>query len=308
MLWLGMIIKERGASFNNDVGLPGDNNLKIGLEQLNEYLDDSGAIYSVKIENDPRGGFGGDFGNYLMLAYYRNPMNAIFFNESIVLCAMHSYGLESEWKNGADIESLFKRACFLSDLLKKEEVIQHRIVKDNRPLFDSLIQFMIQKRVLMFKQDDPTKVVLRTSGESQIVLIKSLIFPMIDSYYVTLIYILTFIKNKGINLVNFAKNVQWLAELLFKQGSIQFFESCNQESIRNAMYTFVELGAITKIGSHLQLSDEYQKDETKVVNMLEFINKFRSSAQIDDVLSLNDPKTGLYRKSMLAKFPFMAKL
>lgn len=32
MLWLGMIIKERGASFNNDVGLPGDNNLKIGLE------------------------------------------------------------------------------------------------------------------------------------------------------------------------------------------------------------------------------------------------------------------------------------
>lgn len=34
MMWLGMIIKERGAAFNNDVGLPGANNLKIGLEHL----------------------------------------------------------------------------------------------------------------------------------------------------------------------------------------------------------------------------------------------------------------------------------
>ena len=48
---------------------------------------------------------------------------------------------------------------------------------------------------------------LRTSGESQIVFMKSLIFPMIDSYYVTLVYILTFVKNKGIDLENFTKNV-----------------------------------------------------------------------------------------------------
>jgi hypothetical protein len=34
MLWLGMIIKDGGAAFNNDVGLPGHNNLKIGLEHL----------------------------------------------------------------------------------------------------------------------------------------------------------------------------------------------------------------------------------------------------------------------------------
>ena len=81
---------------------------------------------------------------------------------------------------------------------------------------------------------------LRTSGESQIVFIKSLIFPMIDSYYVTLVYILTFVKNKGIDLENFTKNVQWLSELLFKQGSIEYFESCNQESIKTALKTFIE--------------------------------------------------------------------
>ena len=85
---------------------------------------------------------------------------------------------------------------------------------------------------------------------------------MIDTYYVTLIYTLTFIKNKGIDTLNFTKNVQWLAELLFKQGSIQFFESCNQESIRNAMNTFVELGVISKQGLYLELNDKFQTDET----------------------------------------------
>ena len=99
---------------------------------------------------------------------------------------------------------------------------------------------MIQRRILIAKQDEPDKILLRTSGESQIVFIQSLVFPMVDSYYVTLVYILTFIKNKGIDMVNFTKNVQWLSELLFKQGSIQYFESCNQESIKNAMAYFIE--------------------------------------------------------------------
>ena len=87
--------------------------------------------------------------------------------------------------------------------------------------------------------------------------IQSLIFPMIDSYYVALIFILTFIKNKGIDVQQFTKSVQWLSELLFKQGSIQFFESCNQESIKNAIIIFVEQGILSKKGMYLELSEKY---------------------------------------------------
>ena len=36
--WLGMIINERGANFENDIGLPGVNTLQIGLEHLKQYL------------------------------------------------------------------------------------------------------------------------------------------------------------------------------------------------------------------------------------------------------------------------------
>ena len=164
---------------------------------------------------------------------------------------------------------------------------------------------MLKERVIILKDN---RVLLRTSGESQIVFITSLIYPMVDSYYVTLIYILTFIKNKGIDAVSFTKNTQWLSELLYKQGSIQYFESCNQESIKNALFTYIELGILSKKGMYLELNEKYQESEAQVVDMLEQINKYRSTSQIGDVLSLNDPKKGLFRRSMMAKFPFMAKL
>ena len=95
---------------------------------------------------------------------------------------------------------------------------------------------MRKYRTLIYKQkDDPSVILSRTSGESQIIFIRSLLFPMVDTYFVVLVYILTFVKNKGIDIVNFAKACQWMSELLHKQGSIQYFESCNQESIKNAL-------------------------------------------------------------------------
>ena len=231
MMWLGMIIKMRGAKINNDTGLPGKNTIKIGLEHLSNYLENKSGIYSPDVDKD--------LGNIIMLTYYRNPLNQIFFNEGLVLCAIHSFGLESGWQDGIDINQLFESSCFISGLLKREEVVRDRITKDNRAYFDQVVMFMVENRVIIFKDG---KVLLRTSGESQIVFIQSLIFPMLDSYYVTLIYTLTFTKNKGTDSKNFLKNVQWLSELLFKQGSIQFFESCNQESLKNALDTFIEYG------------------------------------------------------------------
>lgn len=89
MMWLGMIIKDRGAKIDNDTGLPGRNTIKIGLEHLNGYLENKSGIYSPDVEKD--------LGNIIMLTYYRNPLNQIFFNEGIILCSIHSFGLESGW-------------------------------------------------------------------------------------------------------------------------------------------------------------------------------------------------------------------
>ena len=299
--WLGSILTERGAKFANDSGLPSRQMTDIGLEHLKTYLVEKQGVLSPKIVD-------GDYGNYIMLYYFRNPLNQVFFNEAIILAALHSFGLEQEWQTGVGKDDLFERSVYLSQLLKREEFVQHRITADNREFFDLILAFMIQSRYLMLKQEDSTKVLLRTSGESQIIFIRSLIFPMIDSYYVTLVYILTFVKNKGIDTVKFAKNMQWLSELLHKQGSIQFFESCNQQSINNAMFTYIDFGILQKQGMQLELQEQYQNDESHLLDTLEKINRYRSKTQIGDILMLNDPKKGLFRRSMISQFPFMAKL
>lgn len=110
----------------------------------------------------------------------------------------------------------------------------------------------------MKEKDSMGKLVLfRTSGESKINFIQSLIFPLVDSYYITLFYILKFVKNKGIDKKSFGENVQWFAELLYKQGQIPFFESCNQVSFQNAINKFIEQGVLSKSGMYLELKEEF---------------------------------------------------
>jgi hypothetical protein len=77
-----------------------------------------------------------------MLGYYRNPLNFVFFNESIIMCALFSVGVDSAWKSGIEIEELFARTCFLADLLKRDEVNKDKLLKTNRVYFDKLIKFM----------------------------------------------------------------------------------------------------------------------------------------------------------------------
>jgi hypothetical protein len=89
--WLSMLINERGANFGNEVGLPGQNTMKLGLEHLKDYLEHKGNIILPKILPKE------DMSSFIMLYYYRNPLSQIFFNEGVVLIAMHSFGLESSW-------------------------------------------------------------------------------------------------------------------------------------------------------------------------------------------------------------------
>ena len=67
--WLGMIINERGANFGNDIGLPGQNTLKVGLEHLAPYTTINQGIIEPKVKCPE------DLKNFLMLMYYRNPLN-----------------------------------------------------------------------------------------------------------------------------------------------------------------------------------------------------------------------------------------
>lgn len=116
--WLTLVINARGARFGSVAGLPGSNTMTQGLEHLGNYLTIKGDMI------EPRVAAEADIGNYIMLYYYRNPVTQLFFNESVVLGAMHSFDIGLQWKEGVSREQLFERACFLSDLLQHEEYLQ----------------------------------------------------------------------------------------------------------------------------------------------------------------------------------------
>ena len=89
-----------------------------------------------------------------MLYYFRNPVNYVFFNEALILVAMHSFGLEQEWQEGVDKDILFEKTCFLTTILKAEEFIKDYISDKNRGFFDELITKMVGYRCLFIKEGE----------------------------------------------------------------------------------------------------------------------------------------------------------
>jgi hypothetical protein len=83
---------------------------------------------------------------------------------------------------------------------------------------------------------------------------------MVDTYYVVLLYTLTLVKQKNILDSNFPKDVQWMAETLFLEKKLAYYESCNQPSIANAKNALLDMKILAKNGpAYLVLGAEYQK-------------------------------------------------
>jgi len=92
-------------------GLPTKKTVEVGLEFLKNYLDNKRGIYEASITPQV------DYSNYIMLWYYRNPLNFVFFNESIVIACLFSFGEDIAWYEGVGRDELFVKSKFLSDLL-----------------------------------------------------------------------------------------------------------------------------------------------------------------------------------------------
>ena len=117
--------------------------------------------------------------------------------------------------------------------MKREEVLKERISSQSRDLFDRIIEQLIVRGVLSRKNGQ--RLNFKSNAETLINFASSLVWPMVDSYYVTFMFTLSMMKNKGVEASMINKRVQWLSECLYNEGKIKFFEACNQESIKNAV-------------------------------------------------------------------------
>lgn len=89
--------------------------------------------------------------------------------------------------------------------MKREEVQKERINDKSKDVFIKTLNLMIERKIISKPKDN--KVYLKSSNETLIVFAASLIWAMLDSYYVTLVFTLSMIKNKGIESSQISKKI-----------------------------------------------------------------------------------------------------
>jgi hypothetical protein len=92
------------------------------------------------------------------------------------------------------------------------------------------------------------------------------------------------IKNKGVEFDQIYKKIQWLAESLFDEKAIAYFESCNQESIKNAINEFTERKILVKKSVFIMLSNNFRKNEGALQGLLDQINEYRNKPNLGESL------------------------
>ena len=175
---------------------------------------------------------------------------------------------------------------------------------------------MVDRRILLRL---PTgNVVLRLGSETFILFVSSLIWPMIDSYYATVLYTLSLAIGKeggsaSVESSHIIKRVQWLSEALYEERVLKLFEACNIESIKNAVATLKDMGILRQKSVFLMLDDRFRNDEQLLTALLDQIQTYRCQSNLGESLTGLGPNGTPHssvslRRSLMVEFPFMAKL
>lgn len=100
----------------------------------------------------------------------------------------------------------------------------------------------MQARGFITIQDEVVKV--EEQGTFAIQFLSSLLLPFVESYWVTLQFVKLMPANELHTLDDIDKKVQAIAETMFSEGMLTYYESCSRESIDNAITRFSKLGAL----------------------------------------------------------------
>ena len=90
--WLGQDLTQRGILISTTEGLPSENTLKIGLKHLGEFIRRKRDMIHPLISPSTN-----EYNNLLMLGYYRNALNFIFYNEGVIVVSIMTFGQDKAW-------------------------------------------------------------------------------------------------------------------------------------------------------------------------------------------------------------------
>ena len=113
------------------------------IRHLEPYVEQKKDVFHLRIPSKV------DYKNILMLSIYRNGLGHIFWNESIIACALSSFGHEIAWKEGVSVQRLWEEVSFLHGLVHREYQLREKITKEYYP---HLLELMAQRGVLKLEE------------------------------------------------------------------------------------------------------------------------------------------------------------
>ncbi|KAL0487536.1 glycerone phosphate O-acyltransferase [Acrasis kona] len=259
---------------------------------------------------------------FIQLGVYRNQLLYLFVKESIVCCAYEQQvsKLEKDASNGADkgvnVQDLLTSCKFLSSLMRHEFVKQEN--PDDNDNYDAVLDKMIQRGIFI-KNENHVQLPL-TSVETHRFMC-SLLWPFIESYWAATMAVLTLLftgsEKEQLNSVEenvLIQRTQWLAEKLFFEDKIHFYECCSLDTIKNAINTLVTFRVLSRSSRsekknaseklppvpHVHLLPPYTEMD-KLFGVVQNVQNYRKASN----KTLHDMMGAASRKSV---FPFSPKL
>ncbi len=223
------------------------------------------------------------------------------------MLALTSFGHDQIVKNNVKLDDLFVETKFLFGLLVKEYVLEGSL--QERSKFDAVIKMLQDKKVISLHE---TLVTLGTEGQPQgnyFTFYGSLIWPIIESYWITCLYLFKLKNKKPIPLEKLQTEIQWFAQSLINERIITHPESISMDTIKNAVDIFIMLKIIKKFNHQY---NDGTKVSSVMLNVKEEILK-KMQGKIEKFLKKSYAKSvrGILESgqgSVNLDFPFLSKL
>ena len=103
---------------------------------------------------------------------------------------------------------------------------------------------MIDRGVLLTSSSGCLEVSPDTQGELTHSLLCTLLWPFVDSYWVAAIALFALTSNTEVEEATLLERMQWLAETMYHERMICFYESCSRETLRHALDVFYDWGVV----------------------------------------------------------------
>lgn len=140
-----------------------------------------------------------------------------------IAVSLLGFGKNTIKQKGVSRERLWPQVDYLSKMLGKMFVYDTGTISTYKE-FESVLNFMVERKIL-YISEDLVKYSTPKGEANGLTFLSSMIWPFIDSFWLTLIYIFTLFPDTKILESKVLSKIQWFAESLYEDNIVLHYES-----------------------------------------------------------------------------------